>query len=277
MIALAQPRFEITATSQPEGQRTIAELTKTVSASRLSTWQRCRLQFYFRYVAGIQKSPTPALHIGTTVHTVLQQWNLARWHGRELEVQELKEIFSRAWIIWQEDEQIDWEGNEETVKSATWDLIQLYLRETPIAADEKPEAVEVGVEADLTGHGLPVLVGVIDLVRAGGRIVDFKTSARKPDGELLAHTAETQTTSYGLLYREATGGKENGVEIHHLVKTKQPKIVVNELGPVTEAQIARLFRVIEAYLKGVAREDFVPSPGVQCAACEFFNECRAWR
>ena len=133
------------------------------------------------------------------------------------------------------------------------------------------------MEADLSGHGLPLLVGVIDLVRAGRRIVDFKTSARKPDVELLAHTNETQTTSYGLLYREATNSNENGIEIHHLIKTKQPKVMVNELGPVTEAQITRLFRVIEAYLKGVAREDFVPSPGVQCAACEFFNECRAWR
>jgi len=54
-------------------------------------------------------------------------------------------------------------------------------------------------------------------------------------------------------------------------------VVVNELGPVTEAQIARLYRVMEAYLKGVGREDFVPSPGIQCVACEFFNECRAWR
>ena len=163
------------------------------------------------------------------------------------------------------------------VKCATWNLIELYLRDTPIAPDEKLEAVEVGLEADLTGHGLPTLVGVIYLVRAGGRIVDFKTSARKPDTELLPHTTETQTTSYGLLYREATGGKEAGIEIHHLIKTKHPKIVVNELGPVTEAQISRLFRIIEAYLKGVAREDFVPSPGIQCAACEFFNECRAWR
>jgi len=277
MIALAHHPNETTAANQREGQRTIAELTRTVSASRLATWQRCRLQFYFRYVAGIQKPPTPALHIGTTVHTVLQQWNLARWRGGELDIQELKKIFSRAWIIWQEGEQIDWDGREEAVKSATWDLIQLYLRETPIATNEKPQAVEVGVEADLSGHGLPLLVGVIDLVRSGGRIVDFKTSARKPDSELLAHTSETQTTSYGLLYREATGSKENGIEIHHLIKTKQPKIVVNELGPVSEAQIARLFRIIEAYLKGVGREDFVPSPGIQCAACEFFNECRAWR
>jgi hypothetical protein len=60
----------------------------------------------------------------------------------------------------------------------------LYLHNTPIAPDEKPEAVEVGVEADLSGRGLPLLVGIIDLVRAGGRIVDFKTSARKPNAEL---------------------------------------------------------------------------------------------
>jgi CRISPR/Cas system-associated exonuclease Cas4 (RecB family) len=277
MIALAHHHSETAASHPPEGRRTIAELTKTVSASRLSTWQRCRLQFYFRYVAGIQKPPTPALHIGTTVHTVLQQWNLARWRGCHLEAQELRETFSQAWLIWQDGEQIDWEGKEEAVKSATWELIQLYLRETPIAPDEKPAAVEVGVEADLSGHGLPLLVGVIDLVRSGGRIVDFKTSARRPDVELLAHTTETQTTSYGLLYREATGSKESGIEMHHLIKTKQPKIVVNELGPVNEGQIARLYRVIEAYIKGVAREDFVPSPGVQCAACEFFNECRAWQ
>ena len=51
--------------------------------------------------------------------------------------------------------------------------------------------------------------------------------------------------------------------------------MVTELGPV--GQVNRLYRVIEAYLKGVGREDFVPSPGIQCAACEFFNECRAWR
>jgi len=120
-------------------------------------------------------------------------------------------------------------------------------------------------------------VGVIDLVRSGGRIVDFKTSARTPDAKMLAHTSETQTSTYGVLYREATGGKENGIELHHLIKTKKPKLVVNEFDPVTEAQITRLFHVIEAYVDGLQRDDFVPSPGLQCGSCEFFQECRAWR
>jgi CRISPR/Cas system-associated exonuclease Cas4 (RecB family) len=276
MIAVADPPAPATAAEQNQ-PRTIAELTQTVSASRLSTWQRCRLQFYFRYVGGIRKAPSPSLHIGTTVHTVLQQWNLARWHKRQLNIEALKGIFSQAWAIWQEGETIEWDGKEEKSRSAAWNVLQHYLRNTPITADEKPEAVEVGVEADLSAHGLPILVGVIDLVRSGGRIVDFKTSARTPDPKMLAHTTETQTSTYGVLYREATGGKENGIELHHLIKTKQPKLVVNEFGPVSEAQITRLFHVIEAYVNGLQRADFVPSPGVQCASCEFFQECRAWR
>ncbi len=91
MIALApQPAV----TNQP---RSIADLIKSVSASRLGTWQRCRLQFFFRYVEGIKKPATPALHIGSTVHTVLQQWNLARWRKAVLDNAALREVFLQAW------------------------------------------------------------------------------------------------------------------------------------------------------------------------------------
>ena len=161
-------------------------------------------------------------------------------------------------------------------KQTGWRLLETYFRESPIQPDEKPEAVEVSVEADLAAHGLPKLVGVLDLVRPGGRIVDFKTSGKTPDPEQVAHTTEGQTTGYAVLYREATGSSESGIEIHTLVKTKSPKLIVTELPPATETQITRLFRGIESYVAGLEREDFVPSPGLQCASCEFFNECRRW-
>ena len=67
-----------------------------------------------------------------------------------------------------------------------------------------------------------------------------------------------------------------GIELHHLVKTKTPKLVVTEAPATTESQRSKLFRLIESFVDGVEREDYVPSPGLQCAACEFFNECRAW-
>ena len=249
--------------------RSVAELTQTVSASRLNTWAQCRLRFFFRYISGIRKAITPALHIGSVVHAVLQQWSLARWRRTHWDTSMISAAFELAWS----GAEINWE-DEAASKAIALATLETYLRETPIPADERPQAVEVAVDMELPG--LPTLVGVLDLVRANGVIVDFKTSARSPDPEMVGHTTEIQTTGYALLYREATGTRETGIELHHLVKTKTPKLVVTRVGPATDAQRHRLLRVMESYLHGLERQDFIPSPGIQCCSCEFFNECRSW-
>ncbi len=154
-------------------------------------------------------------------------------------------------------------------------LVETYFRESKIPDSLKPDAVEVPVETDLRAHGLPTLIGVLDLVQAG-RIIDFKTSSTTPHAEKVAHTTEVQTSSYAVLYREATGRRETGIELHHLIKLKNPKLVITPLPAMSDAQQNRLFRLIAAYVTGLDREDFVPSPGLSCVSCEFFNECRAW-
>jgi CRISPR/Cas system-associated exonuclease Cas4 (RecB family) len=253
---------------------TTDQLLQTVSASRLQCWLGCRLKFFFRYVLKLQKPPTGPLHFGKVVHAILQQWNWARWRKEPFVIEQFKTFFDAQWQEQQADTVIRWDGEEEKQKTSAWSALQVFFMETPIKADEKPEAVEVKVETELPG--LPKLVGVIDLVRAGGRIVDFKTSGKTPDSELAEHQHEIQTSAYALLYRDATGRKENGIELHHLVKTKQPKLIVTELGPMRDGQETRLLRLIESYVEGVERKDFVPSPGFQCAGCEYFNECRNW-
>ena len=119
-------------------------------------------------------------------------------------------------------------------------------------------------------------MGIIDLVRAGGRIVDFKTSGQTPNAKRVIHQHEIQTSVYAVLYREATGNLEGGIELHHLVKLKKPKVVITTVGPMQPEQQIRLFRIMESYVEGLARKDFVPSPGLQCVSCEYFNECRVW-
>jgi len=261
---------------QRHGKRTVDELLQSVSASRLSTWQQCRLKFFFRYISPIQKPKTPALIVGSSVHETLKFWNMARWRNESPSLKQLHDVFSTAWSHEQEVDAINWDGAEPEQKTTGWRLLETYFRESPIKADEKPEAVEVSVETDLRRHGLPTLVGIIDLIRPAGKIVDFKTSGKCPDPEKAAHIHDTQTTGYAILYREATGGKESGIELHHLVKTKTPKLVVTAFDPASDSQINRLFRVIESYVNGLERHDWVPSPGMQCASCEMFNECRSW-
>jgi len=254
----------------------IEELKKTVSASRLNCFHQCRLKFFFRYVAEIQKAKTPALFVGSAVHSVLQIWNLARWRGEERTPEFFQELFSTLWSNPETNADINWKDEEDEQKQTAWAMLETYFAETTIPKDEKPQGVEVMVEADLVQHGFPKLVGIIDLVRPGGRIVDFKTTAKTPNASNAAHQNGLQLACYGLLYREATGEKETGFELHHLVKLKTPKIVILPLGAVTQSQETRLYRAIESYLDGLDRRDFVPSPGMTCLSCEYFGECQAW-
>lgn len=254
--------------------RPIESLKRTVSASRLNCWLNCRLKFYFRYVEQVSKPPTPALHVGSVVHAVLQAWNMARWRKQVFDTERFKTLFTDYWA--NQPGQINWEDGETDKKSGAWSLLETYFAETPIKANEMPEAVETPMETDLSKYGLPTLIGVVDLVRAGGRIVDFKTAGKSPSPEEAARLNEVQLSCYSLMYREATGKAETGRELHHLVKTKTPKLVVTQLDPMSEAQRVRLLRMVESYVEGLAREDFVPSPGLHCAGCEFANECRRW-
>lgn len=257
-------------------------LLNYLSASRLKAWQTCRRQFYFRYVARIPVPTAPALFIGTQVHEILRIWNWARWKEEPLTSAELRSRFDESWqsglmadpaIAWEED------TSSDVAREQSWAMLEAYFAESPILPEEKPEGVEVEVQCELTapdGHGLPPLKGIIDLVRPPGVIVDYKTAARTPDLSLAAHQHETQLCCYALLYREATGERETGFELHHLIKTKQPKIIVTPIGPMNAAQEAGLYRLIDDYLEGIGREAWIPSPGQHCGWCDHFERCRAW-
>lgn len=254
--------------------RSVDELLRSVSASRISTFQSCRLKFYFQYVEGLSTEKSGARLVGSAVHQVLRKWNLARWRKQPIAAEALKHELSRFW----DGAQIEWHQQErDEHDQQAWSLIDTYLTQTPIPPNESAEGVEVSVEADLTSIGLTKLVGILDLVRPGGKIVDFKTAAQTPNPDKAVHLHETQLSVYGVLYREATGKQESGFELHNLVKLKTPKLVVVAAPPMSQQQRTRLFKQIESYLEGVSRKDWVPSPSpMACACCEFFDQCRRW-
>jgi putative RecB family exonuclease len=258
---------------EPSEKEILTGLQEKVSASRLSLFLQCRLKFFFRYVLRLKKPKTPSLHVGNSVHAVLKSWNKARWLQKPLTLKQAHDAYSEAWTDTSEGTPIWEDGEEADEKTTGWRLIDTYLRESHVPADLKPDAVEVPVEADLVNHGLPRLIGILDLVQRR-QIIDYKTSATTPNPEKVAHTTEIQTTGYAILYRYNTGQQESGMALHHLVKLKNPKVVITTMPPMTRHQETRLFRQMEAYLTGLQHEQFVPSPGMHYSACEFFNECR---
>ena len=248
-----------------------------VSASRLKCWQTCRRQYYYRYVRRIEVPVAPALFLGTQIHDLLKRWNLARWRGTPLDPENLRAQFHQNWEQGQQDQPIAWKNEAEAAESRqqAWSLLERYFADCPIPADEKPQGVEVRVECDLSRHGLPPLLGYIDLVRGNGRIVELKTQARKTDPVQLAHQHQTQLACYALAYRAATGRPETGFEIHSLIKTREPQVQVTVLDPLSPAQETELYRLLEAYLAGLEHEEWIKSPGQHCGWCDHFDRCRA--
>jgi hypothetical protein len=182
---------------------TIARLQQTVSPSRLTLFLQCRLKFWFPYVARIARPKSAALHVGGAAHAVLKAWNKARWRQTPLALTQLHQEYARVWAD-QADEPVQWDDDEEEQKMIGWRLVETYIRESKIPSDLRPDAVEVPVEADLSEHGLPSLIGVLDLVQ-DGIIVDYKTSGQTPNPERAVHTHEVQTSSYAVLYRGPQG------------------------------------------------------------------------
>ncbi len=183
----------------------------------------------------------PALFIGLQIHEVLRLWKKP------------------------EDEVI--------AREQAWFMLETYFAQCPVALDERPEGVEVEVECSL-GDGIPPVYGIIGLVRPPGRIIEYKSSARCPSEGMAEHQHATQLACYALLYRSATGERETGFELHHLVKTKQPKVIISAYGRMSAAMESELFFLIDDYLEGIAREAWVPSPGQHCSWCDHLALCR---
>jgi hypothetical protein len=99
MIALANPQGASRLITMQPAHR-MAELQKTISASRLGLWL-CRLKFYFRYILQFQKPPTPNMHAGSAVHAVLQHWNLSRWRRESFTTERFKVVFRSPWTTLQ--------------------------------------------------------------------------------------------------------------------------------------------------------------------------------
>ena len=250
-----------------------------ISASRLKCWQTCRRQFYFRYIERVHTPMAQALFVGQQVHEILRVWNWARWKDEPCDTEELHQVFDEQWQKEVADNDIAWKDDDDQAKAKAqaWSLLETYFAQPSVDPQEKPEGVEVRVECDLLLPGAPPLLGIIDLVRPGGRIVDYKTAARTPDPDLTAHQHQTQLACYALLYRESTGQRETGFELHHLIKTKQPKIMVITLDPMSVDMERELYALIRDYLSGIDDERWIPSPGQHCGWCDHLDRCRGFR
>jgi putative RecB family exonuclease len=236
-----------------------SDLLEVASASRVKSYLSCSLRYYYEYVLGLKGPATPSLATGKALHHCLQTWSLLRWKKLPAEAENIRTSFDIYWDNPEEEVVFDSDEERSKEKEKAWNTFLAFLQLTEIPTEERPDAVEVWVEKDMKPHGLPfVLRGVLDLVRPNGAstngkngiLVDFKSSASTVDDRTLRHRHLLQMSCYSMLYREGTGSKESGLEIHSLIKTKQAKYTVTRSAPMTQDQETRILKTLEHYAEG---------------------------
>ena len=246
-----------------------------LSASRLKSFLTCRLRFFYEKVLGLKAPASPALQVGKAVHAGLQHFNLARWRGGDASLAATLQAYDKVYGELEVQDPVDYEckDRQECIDTGRR-VLDAYLG-SDLAADTRRI---LGVEAYLRREdGLPLpLVGVVDLALEGNVPVDFKTVAATPVLEDEAWQNELQLTTYHLLMQDATGEEPGPGELVYLVKLKTPKIIKQVLPPVTQAQVDRLKALADVYADGVSRQDYHPSPGMQCRWCSYRTQCAAW-
>ena len=143
-------------------------------------------------------------------------------------------------------------------------LARKYLDEA--APEIRPAALEQSILGEI--GGVPVR-GYIDLVDVDGRIIDLKTSGKKPSGIEPSYAFQLAT------YQQLLPGSNGKTRLDTLVATKAPQLVTIEHTTTAQEQ----FMTVNLYPRvreGIREGLYLPNRGSNMCSrkyCNFVDAC----
>ena len=136
-------------------------------------------------------------------------------------------------------------------------LVRRYMADA--APSIEPKAVELPVEGVIAGVRVQ---GIVDLLDTEGRIIDFKTAARRPAG--ITPDYNLQLTTYSMI----TPGCSGSCRLDTVTKTKTVELVQKscEIGPEERRYAETLYPMVQKAMRdGIyppAPQQFRSAPAV---------------
>ncbi len=267
---------------QPVGARAPPAAPKPrdyLSYSAISTYAKCPLKYYFKYIAGLPDDlVSAALVFGGAIHKAVE------YHFRELlagdppvTLADLMAAYQQEWTE-REVSQIHFAKESKLSLDKLATRMLEAFRQHDLA---RPSGKVLAVEEELRGKvipGLPDILARVDLIveTADELIVsDWKTSRSKWSQEQVDESAD-QLILYSELARDFAPGKAVRIEFAVLTKTKDISIERHRLG-VSRGQVERTKRIVSRIFRAIQEEHFYPAPSpMNCPGCPFREPCRKW-
>ena len=173
-VAVAAPPSP--ATLIPLNAAPKAELGKVLSPTQVRTFLNCSARWWFKYGLKLPETKNSSLALGSAVHRTLEVNFREKIATREdLETLGVVALFRSEWQDQVAETAFRDDEDPGAIGKVGEQLIAKYMDEA--APWIQPAAAEVDVTGEIGGVAVR---GKVDLLDEEGRIVDVKTSARKP-------------------------------------------------------------------------------------------------
>lgn len=164
-------------------------LGESLSPSQVSNYMTCPAKWYFRYLIGLSEPTTGALALGKAFHgTLARNFRQKLSTGRDINTLELREVFAEEWALAVSDAAL--RDDEDAGELAATGQVLAATYVTEAAGPLHPHAVEQTVQGEIAGVKVR---GIVDLLDTDGRVVDFKTASKRPNGLSADHSLQLTT------------------------------------------------------------------------------------
>jgi putative RecB family exonuclease len=241
------------------------ELGELLSPSQVGTYLTCPAKWYFRYLVGLTEPATGALALGKAFHAALAT-NFRRklTTGRDMEPAEVQEVFEQEWVLSSDEAELREDEDASELATTGEALVNAYIREA--ASSVQPRGVEQPVSGRIAGVKVR---GIVDVLDTNGRVIDFKTASKRPNGIAADHGLQLST------YAMITPGANGTCRLDTVTKTKIVQVIQQTY--VVGPEERRLAETVYPMVQDSIRDGIYPphrsSPLCSRKHCGYWREC----
>jgi len=262
------------------GNREKLPVIDHLSYSAVNTYQRCPLQWHFRYVEKIPEEVIgSALVFGSAIHSGIERhFQTLLETGNAPTTEELLEVFDECWTSFDTDLIKFGKGDDTQTMRELAEKIFTTFQASHFA---NPNGTIVAVEESMRAEfvtGVPDVLARVDLaVQSGDQLVltDFKTSRSRWTGEQAQNSAE-QLLLYADLAGRVLDGKQIKLQFAVVTKSKTPVLEVHEV-EFDSARLDRTKAIFSRVWDAIKSGNVYPVPSqMNCHSCGYKTACQAW-
>jgi putative RecB family exonuclease len=251
-----------------------------LSYSQINSYMTCPLKYRFSYIEGLVPDFTPsALRFGRAIHSGIQAFLQSSLEADCLRADQLVDIYHEEWrgldgppVRYSKRE------SEESLFNTARQIFTVFTEQhdpaIEVIAVEESFTLDLAALSEDCPRDMPPLIGYVDAILKNGStvLVDYKTSSRKPNGDVNA----MQLVAYSLAASDL-GYDPNEIQYRYeyLLKTAKPELVRCPV-VIEDNDRRRFLKTTMTVWKGIQSSTFYPNPSYLCSSCGFQRHCNEW-